>query len=167
MTSEVVAPGLDDLRRELEAVGMVVVPFGDEIHIRRSTLEYIKVRIDGGTLRCEPWIGALSQAKATWSLLAMEMVVVAALLYQIGTAPAAVVVAFGGLLGFGFHSLRYVLSEIVISRVQAVWLDLQQRHRALTASSSLSLPSPTVRALGEGSAPAREESKPEQVRSRT
>ena len=75
MADEIESPGLDELRRELQAVGMVVVPFGDEIHVRRSTLEYIKVRVDAGVLRCETYIGTMSQAKATWALLAAEMII--------------------------------------------------------------------------------------------
>ena len=63
MTNDDRAPELDELRRELEAVGMVVVPFRNEIHVRRSTLEYIKVRVEDGVLRCEARIGVVPASR--------------------------------------------------------------------------------------------------------
>ena len=167
MADQDLVPELDELRRELEAVGMVVVPFRNEIHIRRSTLEYIKVSVDNGVLRCEPWIGALTQAAATWALLAGEMIVILALSLQGTIAINTVMAAFGGLLGFGLHGLRYTLAEITINRVQSVWLDLRNRHRALPAPTPMSLPQPAASGLSEGVAPARDEAKADYVRKRS
>lgn len=129
MTTDDRPPGLDELRRELEALGMVAVPFRDEIHIRRSTLEYIKVRIADGVLHCEPCIGIMTQARATWALLVVEMMFLFALRSQPTASPLALGWVFTGILAFGLHALRYTLSEITISRVQSVWLGLRERQR--------------------------------------
>src|SRR5689334_19592176 len=112
MSSEEWLPTLDELRHQLEALGMVAVPFRNEIHIRRSTLEYIKVRIDDGVLRCEPYIGIMSQARATWLLLAVEMAVVWSLQAQWAPLHGGLAMAFGGILAFGLHGLRYMLAEV-------------------------------------------------------
>ena len=152
MTIEEGAPSLDELRQELEAVGMVVVPFADEIHIRRSTLEFIKVRVDGGVLHCEPRIGALSMSRATWVLLAVEFLEIFAVMHQRAGSPAwAIGSVFSGLLAFGVHALRYTLAEITISRVQGIWLDLRARRGLGTGSLPASLASSTAGMLTEGS----------------
>lgn len=118
MSNEDGTPGLDELRRDLEAVGMVVVPFRDQIHIRRSTLEYIKVRVDGGVLRCEPFVGMMSQARTTWALMAVEAIAIPTVLFQFGTTSVGLIAAFTGLMGFGFHALRYTLAEVSTNRIQ-------------------------------------------------
>jgi len=166
MANEHGAPDLDDLRRELQAAGMVVVPFRDEIHIRRSTLEYIKVRVDSGVLHCEPCIGLLTQAKATWGLLAAEVLMMWALSLEPSVAAQGLVVAFAGILAFAFHAMRYTLAEIATSRVQSVWLDLRTRFGAAPTSVPAALPAPSMPALGEGTELAREESRAPNVRSR-
>lgn len=157
-------PGLDGLRRELEEVGMVVVPFRDEIHVRRSTLEYIKVRVDGGILRCQSCIGFSSQVRATWTLIAVEAIAIPAFLLEFGATGVGLVAAFAGLLGFGFHALRYTLDEVAINRIQSVWLNLRERHRMAHASSPMSLPSPTSLSLPAGAGSAQAVSRPHHVR---
>ncbi len=165
MTSDDRTPDLNELRRELEALGVVVVPFPNEIHVRRSTLEYIKVRIDGETLRCEHYIGFLSQARATWALMAVEAIAIPAVLFQFGVSQVGLMATFTGLVGFAFHSLRYTLGEITISRIQSVWLHLRERHRPALASSPVSLPSPTSLSLPAGAPPVPVSSKPQYIRS--
>ena len=157
MSGEDRVPTLEELRRELDALGMVAVPFRDEIHIRRSTLEYIKVRVDDGVLRCEPWIGFFSQAKSTWLLLAIEMVILWSLQAQRLPLNAGLAMAFAGILGFGLHGLRYTLAEVTIGRVQSVWLELRARQRVaqLPSPSSSSSP-PGTPALSEGDGPISE-----------
>lgn len=160
------APTLDELRRELEAVGMVVVPFRDEIHVRRSTLEYIKVRVDGGVLRCEPRIGIMSQARATWLLLAAEAIEIPGIVHLSGGASWALATVFVGVLAFGFHALRYTLADVAIGRVQAVWLDLRARHRAALAGAPATLQSlpPAPRELTPGTPALDAESNAQYVR---
>lgn len=155
MPNEPVPPTLDDLRRELEAVGMVVVPFGDEIHIRRSTLEFIKVRVDDGVLHCEPRIGLLSMSRSTWVLLAIEFILLFAVNHRHGSQAWALGSVFAGLLAFGVHALRYTLADITISRVQAIWLDLRARHRVSGGTGPVSVSATTTRALAEGSSVGR------------
>ena len=164
MTSEDRTLDLDELRRELEALGVVVVPFPGEIHVRRSTLEYIKVRVDGGTLRCQHYIGFLSQARMTWALMAVESIAIPTVLFQFGVSQVGLLATFTGLVAFAFHALRYTLGEITISRIQAVWLNLRERHR-LTHASSVSLPSPTSLSLPAGAGPEPVESKAQSNRS--
>lgn len=151
MANEQDTPNLDELRRELEAVGMVVVPFGDEIHIRRSTLEYIKVRVDDGVLHCEPRIGVMSMSRATWVLLAIEFVEMLTVTRPSGASLKGLLAVFVGLLAFGIHALRYTLADITISRVQAIWLDLRARHRVTAGLAPAPLASPTTGKLAEGS----------------
>lgn len=117
-------PDLDELRGELQTLGMVVVPFGNEIQI----------------------------------LIAAEMIMAAALLYQPGMIANSLGVAFAGLLAFGFHALRYTLAEVEISRVQSVWLELRARHRAKAGSSPAALPAPVMQPTSEGAARTREDS---------
>ena len=167
MANEDGTPGLEELRRDLEAVGMVVVPFRDEIHVRRSTLEYIKVRLDGGVLHCEPCVGIMSQARTTWALLAVEATVIPALLFEFGATPVGLIAAFTGLVGFGFHALRYTLSEIAISRIQSVWLDLRVRHGVNPGASNASLSSPATRELRAGEPSVKAEAEAPYVREST
>jgi hypothetical protein len=150
MPNEPAPPTLDDLRRELDAVGMVVVPFGLEIHIRRSTLEFIKVRIDGGVLHCEPRIGLLSMSRSTWVLLVIEFILLFAVNHRHGSQAWALGSVFAGLLAFGVHALRYTLADITISRVQAIWLDLRARRGVSGATGPVSVSATTTRALAEG-----------------
>ena len=176
MANENGTPDLDDLRRELEAVGMVIVPFGDEIHIRRSTLEFIKVRVDDGVLRCRPRIGLLSMSQATWVLLAVEFIEIFAVMHQTRGEAWALGSVFTGLLAFGVHALRYTLADITISRVQAIWLDLRARNRVTGTAPALPRSSAPTRALPEGTLPAtqapgsqrgRSGAEPDAVRSKT
>ena len=157
MPNEPAPPTLDDLRRELEAVGMVVVPFGDEIHIRRSTLEFIKARVDDDVLHCEPRIGLLSMSQSTWVLLAVEFILLFAVNHRHGGPAWALGSVFAGLLAFGVHALRYTLADITISRVQAIWLDLRARNRVSGGTGPVSLFATTTRALAEGSPAGRRE----------
>jgi hypothetical protein len=157
--TEAELPNLDELRGELEAVGMVVVPFRNEIHIRRSTLEYIKVRVDGGVLRCEPRIGFLSMSRSTWLLLGIEFVEMFAVMHpRAGVPTGGLFAVFVGLLAFGVHALRYTLADITISRVQAIWLELRSRHRVSGGQPPSSLSASTVHALPEATSPGRHES---------
>jgi len=165
MANEDRMPDLNELRRELEALGLVVVPFPDEIHVRRSTLEYIKVRVDRETLRCEHYVGLFTQARTTWALMAVESIAIPAVLFQFGASPIGLLATFTGLVGFAFHALRYTLGEITISRVQSVWLNLRERHRLALASAPLSLPSPTSLSLPAGAEAVPVVSKPQYVRS--
>ena len=165
MADEDRMPDLEELRRELEALGLVVVPFRDEIHVRRSTLEYIKVRVDGETLRCEHYVGFFTQARMTWALMAVESIAIPAVLFQFGASQIGLLATFTGLLGFAFHALRYTLGEITISRVQSAWLNLRERHRLAVASSPVSLPSPTSLSLPASAGAAPVVSKPQYVRS--
>jgi hypothetical protein len=153
MAEEDGAPGLEELRRDLEAVGMVVVPFRDEIHVRRSTLEYIKVRLDRGVLNCEPCVGMMSQARTTWVLLAVEAIAIPTFLLQFGATSIGLMAAFTGLLGFGFHALRYTLSEVAVNRIQSVWLALRERHRLGPHPSPAALSSPATQQLPAGQPP--------------
>ena len=145
-------PTLNELRRELEAVGLVVVPFGNEIHVRRSTLEYIKVRIDDGVLRCEPCIGFMSQARATWVLLLGVTLGIPALFHRNGATAESLSTAFLAAIGFVFHSLRYTLADLSINRVQAIWLDLKARHRLATSAAPALADSKTATMLPTSSA---------------
>lgn len=147
MADDDASPRLEELRRELEAMGMVVVPFRDEIHIRRSTLEYIKVRLDRGVLHCEPYVGMMSQARTTWVLLAIEAIAIPTVVSHAAATSIALTAAFTGLLAFGVHALRYTLSEIAVSRIQTRWLDLRERHRLAASSSPGSLASSATRQL--------------------
>jgi hypothetical protein len=165
MTSDDRTPDLDELRRELEALGAVVVPFPDEIHVRRSTLEHIKVRVDGGTLRCEHYTGFLSQAQMTWALMAVESIVIPTVLFQFGVSQVGLMATFTGLVGFAFHALRYTLGEITVSRIQSVWLHLRERHRLALGSAPVSLPSPTSLSLPAGVGPVPVASTPQYIRS--
>lgn len=165
MATEDGTPGLEELHRDLAAMGMVVVPFRDEIHVRRSTLEYIKVRLDRGVLHCEPCVGMMSQARTTWALLALEAIAIPTLLFQFGATPVGLIAAFTGLIGFGFHALRYTLSEVAINRIQSVWLGLRERHRVGPRPSTTSLSPPTMRELRGGELPGMAE--PEAQRART
>ena len=167
MAEEDETPGLEELRRDLAAVGMVVVPFRDEIHVRRSTLEYIKVRLDRGVLHCEPCVGIMSQARTTWALLAVEAIAIPTFLGQFGATPVGLIAAFTGLLGFGFHALRYTLSEVAINRIQSVWLDLRERHHVWPRPSTASLASPAMRELPAGELSAKTEPAAQYVRSPT
>jgi hypothetical protein len=155
MVEEDGSPGLEELRRDLEAVGMVVVPFRGEIHVRRSTLEYIKVRLDRGVLHCESCVGMMSQARTTWALLAVEAIAIPAFLFQFGTTSIGLMAAFTGLIGFGFHALRYTLAELAVGRIQSVWLALAERHRLAPRPSRALLSSPATQELPAGQPPAK------------
>ena len=163
MATEVGTPDLEELRRDLTAVGMVVVPFRDEIHVRRSTLEYIRVRLDRGVLHCEPCVGMMSQARTTWALLAVEAIVIPTFLFEFGATPVGLIAAFTGLVGFGFHALRYTLSEVAINRIQSVWLDLRERDRVGSKPSNAALSLPTMRELPAGELSAKREPEAQHV----
>lgn len=166
MANEAEASGLNELRQELEMAGMVVVPFRDEIHVRRSTLGYVKVRVDGGTLRCQPCVGFLSQAQTTWLLLAVEAIVIPTFLLRFGATAVGLTAVFTGLLGFGFHALRYTLDEIAINRIQSAWLSLRARPRVAPAPAPTSSASAPPLALPDGAGPAQAVSPPQHVRNR-
>ncbi len=163
MSNETGTPGLEELRRELEAVGMVVVPFRDEVHVRRSTLEYIRVRVDDGVLRCEPCVGIMSQARTTWALVAAEVVAIPTLLLHFGITPLGLLAAFTGLLGFSFHALPYTLSEIAVNRIQSVWLSVRAAGPVALPSLPMAMGSATKASLPADADDAPPMSKPDRV----
>jgi len=115
------------LRSELDALGMVVVPFPNELHVRLSTLEYIKVRLMDGRLECEPWVKGIPRIRATWTLAMVGSAVIAALLRSDGITPATLAVSFVVVMSMVFTGIRHLLSDNCITRIQMAWLNCRPR----------------------------------------
>jgi hypothetical protein len=138
---------LEDLRRELTSLGMVVVSYGDRLQVRLATLEHIVVRVDGGVLRCEARVGAVSFVRAMWTLVATTAIGIPALLLGTGIAPATLAASFLLVASLVFNGTRYLLADGCITRIQHAWATVRARA---TGEWSLRA-TPESPLLGEGS----------------
>lgn len=118
---------LQILRAELESLGMVVVPFRDELHVRLSTLQYIVVRVEDGRLSCEARVGAFRRPQATWTLAVGGSAAIAILLMSTGITPKTLAVAFVVIMSMIFNGVRHVLSDAMVTRIQMAWLNCRSR----------------------------------------
>src|ERR671932_2022184 len=90
-------PDLAALRTELERLGLVVAPHGDHICVRLPMFTSVRVRSEGGRLRCEPLFGPLPRNRALLGIPALVALVGAAF-HGFGVGPLALTVAFGGVI---------------------------------------------------------------------
>ena len=124
-----VVPELEALQLELQSSGMVVVPTGNELQVRLSTLEYIRVRVAGGRLICEPWIGTVPRVRAWWTSLFVAAVGIPGILLDAGVTPAALAFSFLITIGVIAGGLRHLLADSAITRIHLAW------HAARASSS--------------------------------
>ena len=146
------ADNLRALKTELDALGMVVVQNKDEIHVRLSMLEYVKIRVRGGALHCESWVGVTPRARASWTMYGVFAVLIASLFLKTGVTPETLAVAFIATIALVFNTLRHLLNDNTVTRIQMAWLGLRSRLPG-TLSSTIAGDSRVSRQLGVGAPP--------------
>ncbi len=136
-------PALQQLRQELEQLGMVVVPHGDHICVRLPLLTSVHVSLERGVLRCEPRLGPLprSSTLAGTATATASSVAVAAIA---GLPLLPLVLATGGLAALGVQLGGFMLAESCITRVQLLWSRVREQHErpAIAAATRPSLQEP-------------------------
>jgi hypothetical protein len=153
-------PTLKRLANRLERLGMVTAPFADHVAVRLPLLCHVRVRIEQGRLRCEPYTGAVQRTRGTVLLLLMFGLLLVSGFRREGVSAESMTMGFLAVLAFAWETFRYVLTESCITRVQALvlaepWL-LDEEPAALAAGSrpALGTGSPAAAVIRQ---PARDE----------
>ena len=115
-------PEIAALRGDLERLGVVVAPHRDHLCVRLPLFASVRVRVDGqGRLDCEPMFGPLPRTRALLLSTTALTAVAGSLFYFTGASPAALTVAFVGIMSGIGSVCRFVLTESCITRVQLLW----------------------------------------------
>jgi hypothetical protein len=105
---------------------MVVVRRDDGLEVRLSTFETVRVRIEDSVLQCEARFGAVSRTRARWTVSILSAVLVPYAFQMTGITPTTLSIGFLIVLAAVSQSIRYTVTESIISRIQMVWLNVRR-----------------------------------------
>jgi hypothetical protein len=133
-------PEITTLRTELEQLGVVVAPHRDHLCVRLPLFAAVRVRLEQGKLRCDPIHGPLPRTGELLLTMSVLIALVGGLFYASGPTPAALTVAFGGVMVAAAQTCRFVLTESCITRVQLLWASRASKGRSPTGSHTSTSP---------------------------
>lgn len=119
-------PTLADFTERLAAAGLVAVPMGEEIHVRLSTLEHVRVRIGAGGLRCEVWVGTVPRSRALWTLSFAAVAAIAGFAYEGPLTGGVLAASLLIIVAVVTSGVRYLLADNVITRIHMAWYAAQR-----------------------------------------
>jgi len=152
---------LKRLAARLERLGMVTAPFHDHVAVRLPLLCHVRVRVEHGRLRCDPYTGAVGRTRGTALVFVIFTLILSSTFGRDGITAEALTIGFMAVLAVAWETIRYVLTESCITRVQALVL-----AEPGLLDDDPPLPSGSRPALGTGTAPATEVRRPEGARLR-
>jgi hypothetical protein len=113
---------LKRLANRLERVGLVTAPFRDHVEVRLPLFGHVRVRVLNGRLQCEPYTGSAPRTRATVLFFALFGAILVTAFARHGITPDTIGTGFLSVLAFALETIRYVLTESAITRIQAVVL---------------------------------------------
>src|SRR5262249_29397869 len=78
-------------------------------------------------LQCESWVRGVPRPRATWTLAIGGSIGIAALLMSSGVNAETLTVSFVIVMSMVFNSLRHLLSDGCVTRIQMAWLNCRSR----------------------------------------
>jgi hypothetical protein len=114
-------PEIAAFRTDLERLGIVVAPHSDHLCVRLPLFAAVRVRLEGGNLRCDPIFGPLPRTSELLLTLSGLTARIGGLFYFGGPTPAALTAGFAGVMAAATQVCRFVLTESCITRVQLLW----------------------------------------------
>lgn len=120
--------GLQALRDRLSRMGLVIAPFADRFVVRLPFMCSVRVHIEGDTLSCEPYLGAVPRTRATLlrtlGLTALAFAALTTPAVQSAAPGLAVGVALLAVASWGYDALRYILTESASTQVRQAFIAL-------------------------------------------
>jgi hypothetical protein len=139
-------PEIAALRTDLERLGIVVAPHKDHLCVRLPLFAAIRVRLEDGNLRCDPFFGPLPRTSELLLTFGGLTALVGNLFYVVGATPAALTAGFAGVMIAAAQVCRFVLTESCITRLQLLWAARMGGRRDVPSVSPPPL-TPSLRAL--------------------